>query len=169
MRVDWFSEVDWDRVFVPDTPLLEIVVRGSLVYIAAFLMLRFVLKREAGSLGISDLIVVVFLADAAQNAMGDDYRSVPDGVLLMLVIIGWAYLMDFLSFHVAWFRAFARPPEYVLMEDGRMNRRNMRRELVSEQELLGKLREQGVEELSDVKRVTLESDGQLSVVTKEGK
>lgn len=81
--MQWFGDVDWARVFIPDTPLLELLVRGSLVYFGVFILLRVVLKRESGSVGISDLIVVVFLADAAQNGMADDYRSVPDAIVLM--------------------------------------------------------------------------------------
>nr|MBP7571903.1 DUF421 domain-containing protein [Acidobacteriota bacterium] len=73
--------VDWGRVFAFDTPWLEIVVRGTAIYLGLFLLLRLVLKRQAGTVGITDLLVIVLIADAAQNAMADDYRSVPDGLL----------------------------------------------------------------------------------------
>lgn len=57
--------VDWEGVFSPEIPL-ELVLRGSLIYLALFALLRFVLKREAGAVGITDLLVVVLLiADAA--------------------------------------------------------------------------------------------------------
>ena len=59
-----------------------------------FALLRFVLKREAGTLAITDLLVVVLIADAAQNAMADDYRSVPDGLLLVATIVFWSYALD---------------------------------------------------------------------------
>src|SRR3954471_22244442 len=75
-----FERVNWNSVFIPDTPLLEIVVRGTVVYLAIFMLLRVVLKRQSGNLGMSDLLVVVLIADAAQNAMAAEYKSVPDGI-----------------------------------------------------------------------------------------
>lgn len=60
--------VEWAKMLIPDTPLLEIFLRGSIVYLALFFLLRVVLKRESGTLGITDLLVVVLIADAAQNA-----------------------------------------------------------------------------------------------------
>jgi len=70
--------VDWRQVFVPDTPPLEIVVRGTIMYMAVLLLLRFVFKRRLGALGVTDLIVIVFIADAAQNGMAGDCRSLTE-------------------------------------------------------------------------------------------
>ncbi|WP_247658582.1 hypothetical protein [Micromonospora sp. U56] len=92
----------WWKLFVPDTPLWEIALRGSVIYLTIFFLLRVLLKRESGSTGVTDLLVIVLvivlIADAAQNAMADDYTSIADGVLLVAVIIGWAYLLDVLAY-----------------------------------------------------------------------
>ena len=74
-----FESVSWNEVFVPSVPLLEIFIRGTFGNFGIFLLLRLVLKREAGNLAMNDLLVVVLIADAAQNAMTADYKSVPDG------------------------------------------------------------------------------------------
>ena len=89
-----FEPVDWQAVLLPHTPLLEIFVRGSLTYLGLFLLLRVLLKREAGSLGITDTLLVVMLADAAQNGMADDYRSVTDGLVLVATLIFWNVLLN---------------------------------------------------------------------------
>lgn len=85
--------LDWDTIFVPSKPVFEIILRGSLMYLAMFLLLRLVLKRESGSVGISDLLVVVLIADAAQNAMPDDHRSIPEGLILVGTIVFWSYAL----------------------------------------------------------------------------
>jgi uncharacterized membrane protein YcaP (DUF421 family) len=64
-----FNPVDWGSVFLPDASFLEIIVRGSIMYLALFIMLRIVLKRQAGTLGMTDLLLITLLADASQNAM----------------------------------------------------------------------------------------------------
>jgi hypothetical protein len=70
------SQIDWKTVFVPTASLIEIFLRGTIVYLFLFLVLR-ILQRRAGTLGISHLLVIVLIADAAQNATASDYKSIP--------------------------------------------------------------------------------------------
>lgn len=143
--------MDWDATFIPQTPLLEVVVRGTAVYLALFLLLRLVLKRQSGGMGVTDLLVVVLIADAAQNAMADDYRSVPDGILLVAVIVFWAFVIDWLGFHVPLLERLVQPPALPLVKDGQLLRRNMRRELITEEELMSQIRLHGADTVEDVK------------------
>jgi uncharacterized membrane protein YcaP (DUF421 family) len=157
--------IDWALVLLPDTALLEIAVRGTIVYLALFLVLRFGIRRQVGEMGITDLLVVVLIADAAQNAMGGGYQSVTDGLILVLVIAFWAFAIDWLGFHVPAFAALARPRPRVLVAHGQMQRRSMARELITEEELESMLREQGVDNVADVREARMEPDGRLSVIT----
>jgi uncharacterized membrane protein YcaP (DUF421 family) len=157
---------DWWRLFVPDTPLWEIALRGSVIYLSIFLLLRVLLKRESGSTGVTDLLVIVLIADAAQNGMADDYTSIADGVLLVAVIIGWAYVLDAIAYRWPAAARIINPRSLVLVRDGRILRHNMRRELITEEELYSQLRQRGVERLDDVKEVRMESEGSLSVITR---
>jgi uncharacterized membrane protein YcaP (DUF421 family) len=159
--------MDWKSIFTPDTPLLEIVLRGSLMYIALFAMLRIVLKRQTGTLGMTDLLLITLLADAAQNAMAGEYKSVPDGILLVGTIIFWNYAFDWLSYRSEWFGRLIEPPPLPLIRDGKMLRRNMRMELITEDELRMQLREQGLEDVSKVKAAFIESDGQVSIIQRK--
>jgi uncharacterized membrane protein YcaP (DUF421 family) len=161
--------IDWKTIFIPDTPLLEIIVRGSLTYIIIFFLLRVVLKRQTGSLGITDLLLIMLIADASQNAMADDYRSLPDGILLVATIMFWNYAFDWLSYKLPWFRRLIEPAPLPLIKDGKLLRRNMRQELVTEDELISQLREQGLDDPSKVKEAYIESNGQFSVVQKKEK
>ena len=160
--------IDWHGLFVPQTSLLEIVLRGTLMYLALFLILRLVLKRESSGLGVTDLLVVVLIAEAAQNALVANYRSVPEGVLLVGTIIFWSWLLNWLGYHFPLLERLVHPPPLVLVEHGRLLRRNMRRELVTETELMSVLREQGVSDLAQVRVACMEGDGSISVVTQEG-
>jgi uncharacterized membrane protein YcaP (DUF421 family) len=160
--------IDWQSVFVPSTSILEVILRGTLVYLFLFIVLRF-LRRSAGAIGISDLLVVVVIADAAQNAMGSKYESVTEGVVLVSTIVVWDYFFDWLAFRFPSIRPILRPRALVLVKNGKVMSRNLRREMISEDELLGELREQGVENIQDVKYSYMESDGHISVVQKSKK
>jgi uncharacterized membrane protein YcaP (DUF421 family) len=157
--------IDWDSVFRPSTSILEIILRGTLVYLFLFLVLRF-LRRSAGAIGISDLLVVVVIADAAQNAMGSKYESVTEGVVLVATIVAWDYFFDWLAFRFPSLRPILRPHALLLIKDGNKQERNLRKEMISDDELLGELREQGVDDIKDVKYSYMESDGHISVVKK---
>src|SRR5512138_177672 len=156
--------MDWKSIFYPDTSLWEIILRGSLMYIALFVMLRVILKRQTGTLGMTDLLLITLLADAAQNAMAGEYKSLPDGIALVATIIFWNFLFDWLSFKSEWFGRLIEPAPLPLIKNGRMLRKNMRREFITEDELMMQLREQGLEDVSKVKDAFIESDGRVSVI-----
>jgi len=159
-----FGPVDWHAVLVPKTPLLEIFVRGTAVYLLLFLLLRLVLKRQSGTVGVTDLLVVVLIADAAQNAMSADYKSVPEGLLLVGTIVFWSWALDWLGYRFPLLGRLVHPAPLELIRDGKLNRRNLRHELITEKELKAQLREQGIKDVSEVRRAYMEGDGRISVV-----
>lgn len=163
----WLTHVDWKGTFVPDTSVVEIFIRGTVVYLALFTMLRFVLKRQRGGVAFTDILVIVLVADAAQNAMAGQYNSMPDGLMLVAVIVGWAYALDWLAYRVPLVRRFVQPSGVPLVHRGRKLRDNLRRENITDEELASELRVQGIDDLDEVEEVLLEGDGQLSVVRKD--
>lgn len=155
----------WSQLFRPTQPPLEMIFRGSVVYLALFLMLRVVLKRESGSTGVTDLLVIVLLADAAQNAMSGNYNSITDGLILVATILGWSWLLNFFAYVSPKAARVIRPRPLLLVRNGRILPENMRRELLTEEELMSHLRLQGVEDLANVTSVYMEADGRMSVTT----
>lgn len=159
-----FPAIAWEEMLLLTVHPLEIILRGSLMYLGTFILLRVVTKREIGGLSVSDLIVVVFIADAAQNGMAGEYRSVTDGLLLVAVLLGWALVIDRLAYHLPWFERLVQPPPVQVIRNGQLLRKSMRREALTESELLSTLRQQGVADVNDVKGAWVESDGSMSVV-----
>lgn len=161
-------DVDWAEVFAFGVSPLEIVVRGTAMYWFLFVIFRFVVRRDVGSVGVADILILVIVADAAQNGMSGEYTSVPDGMLLVGTLIFWNALLDRLSFHFPAFSRFTEAPPLLLVRNGRMLRANMRREYITENELWTQLRQQGVDDLAQVKKAYLEPDGEFSVIRKDG-
>jgi uncharacterized membrane protein YcaP (DUF421 family) len=162
-----FYQIDWKSIFIPSSfQIGEIFVRGTIVYLFLFFVFR-VLRREAGAVGISDLLVVVLIADAAQNAMANEYKTVTEGLTLVSTLAFWDYFLDWLSYRFPFFQRLLRSSPLLLIKDGRLQRRNMRQEMITEEELMGKLRAQGVEQVEDVKQSYMEDDGTISVIKKD--
>jgi uncharacterized membrane protein YcaP (DUF421 family) len=156
---------DLSGIFDLDTPILEIFVRGTLTYFALFLLLRLIFNRSSSSIGITDLLVIVLIADAAQNGMVGDYHSWTDGMLLVLTIGGWAYGLDWLAYQFPdTLGRFVHPAPRELVRDGRKVHRNLNRDLISHEELMTQLRLHGIEDIADVKRAVMEGNGEVSVI-----
>jgi len=147
---------------------LELVVRGTVMYLALILTFRFILRRDVGSLGIPDVLFIVIVADAAQNAMAGEYKSIADGIVLVATLVFWNVALDWLSFRSAAMRRFIEPPSLPLIRDGKWVRRNLKDQWITTEEVLSKLHEHGIERISQVKIARLEPDGELGVIRKDG-
>ncbi|MBX3620342.1 MAG: DUF421 domain-containing protein [Rhizobacter sp.] len=142
----------------------ELLLRGTAVYWFLFVIFRFLMHRDVGSVGIADVLLLVLVADASQNAMAGGYESITDGMVLIATIVGWNYLLDWGAFRFDWVRRMAEPPPLLLVRGGHIVRANLRREMMTVDDLLSKLREHGVEQVAEVKKAYMEGDGTVTVV-----
>lgn len=161
--------MDFAQLFRFDVSPLELVVRGSLLYWFLFLLFRVVLRRDTGSIAIADILLLVLIADASQNAMSGGYTTVGEGFLLVATIAGWSWLLDWAAWRFAAVRRLVEPRPLPLVRHGRILRRNLRRELMTIEELKSELRQNGVEDLAQVKAATMEADGSISVIRNDEK
>lgn len=158
---------DFNELFSFSLSPAEIVVRGSAVYWFLFCLFRFVLRRDTGSLAITDVLLVVLIADASANAMSGGYKTVSDGFVLVATIAGWNYALDWAAFHWGWVRQWVEGHPTALVRNGRLLRRNMAREMVTRSELKAALRSHGIEDFAKVKLALIEANGDITVITKE--
>ena len=157
---------DWMRVLLPDTPIVESVVRISIVYIFLVFLLRVVLKRESSGVGIADVLVIVLLADAVQNGMAGTYTSVGDALILASTLVFWDWTFSFLAYHQPWFRRLIRPKPLLIIKDGFVIAPNARSELLTRQDIKEQLLLQGIDSIDDVAEAFMLSNGEISVVRK---
>jgi uncharacterized membrane protein YcaP (DUF421 family) len=159
--------MDWSEVFGLTVSPWELVIRGSAMYLFLFVLFRVVVRRRVGSIGMADILILVIVADAAQNGMSGEYRSLTEAFILVGTLIGWNMLIDWLTFRVPRLQKILEPPPLLLIDDGRVLWQHLRREFVSETELATKLREHGVTHASEVDKAYMEPDGQVTVLKKK--
>lgn len=143
---------------------VELILRGTLIYWLLFLLFRLVLRRDVGSIAIADILVLVLIADASQNAMSGGYETVADGAVLVGTIAAWNWLFDFLTYRFPAVRRLIQAKPLRLIENGKLLRRNLRKEMITQEELMAALRREGVEQVDQVRLATMESDGEITVV-----
>ncbi|HET7548815.1 MAG TPA: YetF domain-containing protein [Usitatibacter sp.] len=161
------ASVDWSELFIPSGSLVEIVIRGTVMYLLLFAAMRILPRRQVGGLVNADLLIVVLIADAVQNAMAGGYRSITEGVALAAVIFGWATVIDWLDFKFPRLN-LASARALPVVRNGRFLRRNMAREQVSEEEIMAELRQHGLDSMERVASAYIEGDGRFSVLLRGG-
>jgi uncharacterized membrane protein YcaP (DUF421 family) len=150
-------------MFEMGTEAWAIVVRTILVYGGVFAGLRLAGKRELGQMTVFDLVVVLLIANAVQNAMVGADVSLQGGLLAAAVLLVANRVVAEIRLHGSWGRLLEGTPT-VLVEDGQLIEPHLRKEGLEQQELEMVVREHGVQRLTDVKLAVLETDGSISIV-----
>lgn len=163
-----FDTIDWGAIFVPQNPIAEVIIRGTLIYLVLYLVLRFFLNRQAGAVGIPDILVIVLIVEASTDSLGKN-ESVTEAALLIGTVMAWSYGLQWLSFKVPRLEFLINSPKVKLIENGKLLRRNMRSELVTDEELMALLRSQGIDDPKQVKSAYIEGSGDISVIPLDGK
>jgi uncharacterized membrane protein YcaP (DUF421 family) len=156
--------IEWAELIIPTHSVAEMMLRGTVMYLSLFIILRFFMVRQTSTIGISDILVIVVIADAAQNGFAKEYKSITEGLVLVLTIVFWNLFLNWISYRFKVFERLLSPPPLPLIKNGKMNRHNMRQEFITEEELRGQLRQQGISELVEVREACLEANGELSVI-----
>ena len=158
-------EVDWSQLFSPQKPVIETVIRGSVVYLTLFLAFRLLPRRTIGSMGASDVMLIVLLSETVSNAMQGGAETITEGFILAATLLGWSIVIDLLDYKFPRLRiAGAREEE--LVRDGELVRETMARSLVTEDEVMSQLRQHGLDSAKDVVRAYVEPDGHVSVIVR---
>ena len=156
--------IDFAELFKLDIPFLEIFIRGTCVYLGLLLLMRMGPTRQVGSVSVSDMLVLVLLADAAQNAMAGGYESITSGLVLVAVILFWDYAIDWLTFQFPSIDKFLMRKTVCLVKNGKILHRNVKSVWMTKDELLSELRINEIDEVKKVKAAFLESNGEVSVI-----
>ena len=143
---------------------LEILLRTAAVYLVILVGLRLAGKREIGQLTVFDLVVLLLIANAVQNAMVGPDTSLVGGILAAVVLLLINVLVARLRFKWPRLRRWLEGTPTLLVLHGDVISGNLRREGVDEDILSAALREHGIADISGVEMAVLETDGSISVV-----
>jgi uncharacterized membrane protein YcaP (DUF421 family) len=156
-------------IFGSNVPILEPFIRGSLVYLVLFAILRMIQKRQAGMLGNTDFLLILLLANAVQNALIANFTSFTDAVVVVAAIVFWNYILNWLGYRFPSIQRFIHPDPYPLILNGKIMKNNLKKELITYGELISQLRKQGIMNIEEVREAFIEGDGSISVIGFEKK
>lgn len=159
-----------DQVLNLDIASLGVVVlRTVVVYVALLLGLRVAGKRELGQMTPFDLVVLLVISNAVQNAMVGPDTSLNGGILAAFTLLAVNRLVDRLGRRYGWLGRELVGSPTLLVHEGKFVEAHLRREGVTREEVMQALREHGVDSLAAVKLAVLEVDGTISVIPADAK
>lgn len=154
---------DWAPLFNLESPLLALLARGTLLYFGILVLMRCLPRRTGGELATMDLVLVLLISEAASNSFGE-FSSILDGLVLVIILMGWNFIINVASYRFRLIERLVSSPPTRVVRDGEMLRRNMRREYLTEEELMSSLRQQGIGDIRQVKAAFIEGEGNISVI-----
>ncbi len=147
----------------------SIVARTVIVYLALLVGLRLAGKRELGQMTPFDLVVILLIANAVQNAMVGPDTSVTGGLIAAAVLVVANYGVAQARERILWLRRAVEGTPTLLINDGRFVPEHLRREGLDEDDVLMAIREHGIADLKDVRMAVLETDGSISIIPADAK
>ena len=144
--------------------LLDVALRTSVVYIALLVGLRLTGTRQLGQMSTFDLVLLLIIANAVQNAMVGPDTSLAGGLVAAGVLIGWHRVIDWWRLRSRRFAKLLAGEGIMLIHGGNVLEAHCRRGGINRDELLQALREHGVADIGDVLLAVLEPDGAISVI-----
>ena len=143
-----------------------ITVRTLIVFFCIYAAVRLMGKRQLGQLEPSELVVAVLITDMAAHPLQDIGIPLLNGLLPIAILLSCELLISWLSLKSSRFRAFCFGRPSILMRDGRILLKELRRNRFCLDELCEELRGKGITDLSTVRCAVLETDGTLNVLLK---
>ncbi|GAC1402916.1 MAG: DUF421 domain-containing protein [Pyrinomonadaceae bacterium] len=162
-----FDESLAQHLFTPDISVLEKIIRPILVYLFLVIALRVFGKRELAQLNPFDLVVLLTLSNTVQNAIIGSDNSLVGGVIGALTLLMANYLVvRFLFKHRRLDQIFEGQPT-MLIENGKLDKAEMAKELLTESDLLSAIHKQGFSSINEIETCRLEPGGGFFIKGKE--
>ena len=149
--------------------LTQIIVSTTCVYLFIILALRVLGKTELAQLSITDLIFVLLISNAVQNAMVGSDTSLGGGLLAASVLFILNFILKKLKFKFPGIKTIIEGEPVILIYKGEVNYVNCKKNGITKDELLQAIREHGSHSIDEVDSLILETDGNISVVSNEYK
>jgi uncharacterized membrane protein YcaP (DUF421 family) len=154
-------------MWTPELPVLEKIIRGAVVYLFLLVAFRLTGKRQLGQMSSFDLVVLLMISNIVQNAMIGNDNSVTGGFIGAGTIFVLNYGIARLVVASKGVERLVEGAPTLLIHNGKVIEQNMRRELVTHDELMAALRRQGLFSIDEVRVALLEENGAITAVKRE--
>jgi len=146
---------------------LNIILRSLAVYVFIILAIRLFGKKELSQLSITDLVLILLISNAVQNAMVGPDSSLSGGLVAALTLFALNYIIKLITYKSKFISNILEGEPMMLVYKGFVKIENLHKLKITFEELAAVVREHGLEKVEDAELVMLERDGSISVISKE--
>jgi len=147
---------------------MDIVIRAIVLYIVIMFVMRVIGRRELTQLAPMDLILLIVLGDAVQQGLTQDDYSITGAIIVIATLAALQVVTSYVAFRSKRVRKILEGDPIIVIEDGKLIDRNLRRERLTPEEVAEEMRQQQIATFDDVQWGIVESNGQLSFIKKSG-
>ncbi len=148
-------------------PYLDIALRSTAVYVFMLVAIRLSGKKELSQLNATDVVLILLISNAVQNAMVGQNTSLIGGIVAAAVLFLLNYILKKTLFKNKWLRELINDKPQILIHNGKLDFTLLSRLGITNDELHESMREHGIDHFLDVKLATLEVDGNISIISKD--
>ena len=147
---------------------MDIVLRGVAIFVFLYVLMRAIGRRELSTLEPFDLILLIVLGDAVQQGLTQDDYSLTGAFLAIGTIAVMQLLVSYTNFRFPRLRPLLEGEPIVIVQDGKLIDRNMRRERLTPDDLMSAARQQNIASLDEIAWAVMETSGSISFIKKSG-
>lgn len=145
-------------------PWYDPALRGLVIYLIIFFLVRFMGKKQLAKYTPFDLILLIVVSESIQNGLSSNEHSLTGSLISITVVLGLNVVFNNLISHFSWLEKFIDGQPVVIILNGKLFKKVMKEQRISEAELFEALREHEVMNPEDVKCAILEKDGNISII-----
>lgn len=143
------------------------IVRAVVIYAFLLLLLRFTGKRQVGQLSPFDLVLLLVLSNAVQNAMNGGDNSITGGLILATTLVALNWIVGWATYRSKWLEALIEGRPVILIHDGKVYHRALKSVQMTIHELRAALRTEGCAAEDEVRLAMLENNGHVTVIRRD--
>lgn len=149
--------------------MLTIILRTTLVYFIVLAVVRLMGRREIGQLSAFDFVVAIMMAELAVFPLENQDIALWHGIVPLMVLVILEIAISYLALHSCTVRGLLDGRPQIVIENGKILKKEMRKSRYNLDDLMGQLREKGYPNIDDIEFAILETSGKLSVIPKSQK
>ncbi|HTI71064.1 MAG TPA: YetF domain-containing protein [Candidatus Limnocylindria bacterium] len=149
------------------TPWWELVLRATVIYFLLLILLRVTGKRQVGQMSPFDVVLLLILSNAVQNAMNAGDESLTGGVIMAVTLVVLNYIVSFIAFRSRLFEKLIEGEPQILIRNGEIFKNVCIRCQITPLELETAIRNGGCESVGEVQLAVLENTGKVSVIRRK--
>ncbi|KUG21244.1 MAG: DUF421 domain-containing protein [Methanomicrobiaceae archaeon] len=153
------------ELFILQTPLPELILRAAVIYFFLLIVMRIIGRHEFGQLTPFNLVLLLIISESISESLSAGDTSLLAGLISATTLLTLNVLLSIGQYRSRRIRTIVSPEALKVIEDGRIIEKSLRRELMTHDELVERLRARGIGGIEEVRVAYIESDGDISALT----